>query len=161
MTSWLLLAEAGASAAGTPEGGLFALDATRPLRAVQGVLLTFILHALFFRPVGRVVEEREGYIAISRSQAKEKLAQVQRLEADLKEQLKDARLQTQKVIQAAEQESDKLYREAIALAQAESNASREAARREIDNQRSTALGQIRSDSDKLADQIVDRLLAAS
>jgi len=161
MTSWLLLAEAGASAAGTPEGGLLDLDATLPLMAVQVVLLTFILNALFFRPVGRVVEEREGYIAISRSQAKEKLAQVQRLEADLKEQLKDARLQTQKVIQAAEQESDKLYREAIALAQAESNASREAARREIDNQRSTALGQIRSDSDKLADQIVDRLLAAS
>jgi hypothetical protein len=31
--------------------------------AVQVVLLTFILNALFFRPVGRAVEEREGYIA--------------------------------------------------------------------------------------------------
>ena len=79
----------------------------------------------------------------------------------LKEQLKDARLQTQKLIQAAEQESDKLYREAIGLAQAESNASREAARREIDGQRTAALSQIRGDSDKLATQIVDRLLAAS
>lgn len=161
MTSWLLLAEAGASAAGTPEGGLFDLDATLPLMAVQVVLLTFILNALFFRPVGRAVEEREGYIATSRAQAKEKLAQVERLEADLKEQLKDARLQTQKLIQEAEQESDKLYREAIGLAQAESNASRESARREIDSQRTAALGQIRGDADKLADQIVDRLLAAS
>jgi F-type H+-transporting ATPase subunit b len=107
------------------------------------------------------VEEREGYVAISRAQAKEKLAQVERLEADLKEQLKDARLQTQKLIQAAEQESDKLYREAIGLAQAESNASREAARSEIDSQRTVALGQIRGDADKLANQIVDRLLAAS
>jgi F-type H+-transporting ATPase subunit b len=111
--------------------------------------------------VGRAVEDREGYIATSRAQAKEKLAQVERLEADLKEQLKDARLQTQKLIQEAEQESDKLYREAIGLAQAESNASRESARREIDSQRTAALGQIRGDADKLADQIVDRLLAAS
>jgi F-type H+-transporting ATPase subunit b len=47
------------------------------------------------------------------------------------------------------------------LAQAESNASREAARREIDTQRTAALGQIRTDADTLADQIVDRLLAAS
>jgi len=156
MTSWLLLAEAGA-----PEGGLFDLDATLPLMALQVVILTFILNALFFRPVGRAVEEREGYIATSRAQAKEKLAQVERLEADLKEQLREARIQTQKLIQAAEQDSDKLYREAIAVAQAESNASREAARREIDSQRTSALGRIRADADKLADQIVDRLLAAS
>ena len=41
MTSWLLLAEAGASTAGTPSGGLFDLDATLPLMAVQVVLLTY------------------------------------------------------------------------------------------------------------------------
>ena len=70
MTSWLLL--------GATEGGLFDLDATLPLMAVQVVLLTFILNALFFRPVGRVVEEREGYITTSRAEAKQKLAQVER-----------------------------------------------------------------------------------
>jgi len=86
MTSWLLLAEAGA-----PEGGLFDLDATLPLMALQVVILTFILNALFFRPVGKAVEEREGYINTSRAEAKQKLAQAERLEADLREQLKEAR----------------------------------------------------------------------
>ncbi len=156
MTSWLLLAEAGA-----PEGGLFDLDATLPLMALQVVLLTFILNALFFRPVGKAVEEREGYISTSRADVKQKLAQVERLEADLKEQLKDARLQSQKLILEAEQESDRLYREAMAMAQAESNASREQARREIDGQRSAALDQLQGDASKLAGLIVDRLLAAS
>jgi len=61
----------------------------------------------------------------------------------------------------AEQDSDRLYREALALAQSEANASREQARREIDAQRSDAMASIRGDADKLADQIVDRLLAAS
>ena len=69
--TWLLLAEAG-----VPEGGLFDLDATLPLMAVQGVLLTFLLNVLFFRPVGKVVEDREGYISTSRADAKQKLAQV-------------------------------------------------------------------------------------
>jgi F-type H+-transporting ATPase subunit b len=119
MTSWLLLAEAGA-----PEGGLFDLDATLPLMAVQVVLLTLILNALFFRPVGRTVEEREGYINTSRADAKQKLAQVQRLQADLKEQLKDARKAAQALIIEAEQESDQLYREALATATAAANASR-------------------------------------
>jgi F-type H+-transporting ATPase subunit b len=152
MTSWLLL--------GATEGGLFDLDATLPLMAVQVVLLTFILNALFFSPVGRVVEEREGYVTTSRSEAKQKLAQAERLEADLKEQLKDARLAAQKLIQEAEQDSDKLYREALAAATADANASREQARREIDAQRESAMGQLKADADKLGDLIVDRLLAA-
>jgi F-type H+-transporting ATPase subunit b len=128
MTSWLLLATADAVngvASGAPEGGLFDLDATLPLMAVQVVLLTFILNALFFRPVGRAVEEREGYVATSRADAKQKLAQAQRLEADLTDQLKEARQEAQKLIVEAEQQSDRLYRDALATAQAESIAVRE------------------------------------
>ena len=160
MTSWLLLAEAGATA-GSPEGGLFYLDATLPLMALQVVLLTFILNSLFFRPVGKAVEDREGYIATSRTQAKEKLAQTVRLETDLKEQLKGARLEAQKVILEAEQDSDRLYREAMALAQADAMASRESARSKIDAQRSDALTLLEADADRLADLIVERLLPAS
>lgn len=155
MTSWLLFA-----AAGAPEGGLFDLDATLPLMAVQVVLLTFILNSLFFRPVGRVVEEREGYIATSRAEAKQKLAQVERLEADLRSQLKQARQEAQKLIVAAEEETDRLYRDALAAALADANASREHARRAIDSERDQALGQIRTDADQLGELIVQRLLAA-
>ncbi len=159
MTSWLLLGAADA-VSGTPEGGLFDLDATLPLMAVQVVLLTFILNALFFRPVGRAVEEREGYIATSRSEAKQKLAQVQRLEAELTEQLKEARQQGQALILEAEQEVDKIYREALATAQADAIATREKARREIETQKDKALGALKVEADRLGHLIVDRLLAA-
>ncbi|MBE9172548.1 F0F1 ATP synthase subunit B' [Cyanobium sp. LEGE 06143] len=154
MTSWLLLAEAGA-----PEGGLFDLDATLPLMAVQVVLLTFILNSLFFRPVGRAVEEREGFISTSRADAKQKLAQVERLEGDLREQLKEARQQAQKLIVEAEQEMDQLYRSVLAAASAEANAQREEARRQIDVQRDQALVRLSGEADGLADLIVSRLLA--
>jgi len=145
---------------GATEGGLFDFDATLPLMAVQVVLLTFILNALFFRPVGRVVEEREDYVTTSLAAAKEKLVQVEKLEADLKDQLKQARQAAQQLISEAEQDSDKLYREALALATAEANASREQARKEIDSQRESALSQLKSDAEKLGDLIVERLLAA-
>jgi len=152
MTSSLLLA--------ATEGGLFDFDATLPLMAVQVVVLTFILNSLFFKPVGKVVEEREGYVNTSRSEAKKKLIQVQRLEEDLRNQLNEARKEAQKVISEAEQDSDQLYREALALANAEANASRESARREIDSQRESALGKLKTDADQLGDLIVQRLLAA-
>lgn len=155
MTSWLLLAEAGAT-----EGGLFDLDATLPLMALQVVILTFILNSLFFRPVGKAVEDRDGYVATSRAEAKQKLAQVERLEADLTDQLKAARMETQKLVLEAEQESDRLYREALSLAMAESNAIREKARREIDAERAAAMGQLEGDASQLAALIVQRLLPA-
>jgi F-type H+-transporting ATPase subunit b len=153
--TWLLLAEAG-----VPEGGLFDLDATLPLMAVQVVLLTFLLNSLFFRPVGKVVGDREGYITTSRADAKQKLAQVERLEADLTEQLRGARQAAQAAIVEAEHEVDRLYREALAQAEAEANRTREQARREIEAQRESAQSQLMAQVDQLSAQIVQRLLAA-
>ena len=144
---------------GASEGGLFDFDATLPLMAVQVVLLTFILNSLFFKPVGRVVEEREDYVNTSRAEAKRKIAEVEQLETELKNQLKEARLEAQKVILEAEQDSENLYKEALALATSEANASREKARREIDSQRDEALNQLKSEADNLGDLIIERLLA--
>jgi len=59
---------------GASEGGLFDFDATLPLMAVQVVVLTFILNTLFFKPVGKVVEEREDYVITSRTEAKKKIS---------------------------------------------------------------------------------------
>jgi len=145
---------------GATEGGLFDFDATLPLMAVQVVLLTFILNSLFFKPVGKVVEEREAYVNTSLADAKQKLAEAKRLEADLKDQLKQARQAAQKVVGEAEQDSEKLYREALALATAEANSSREEARRKIDSEKELALNQLKIDSQTLGDLIVERLLAA-
>ena len=145
---------------GAAEGGLFDFDATLPLMAVQVVLLTFILNSLFFKPVGKVVEEREAYVNTSLADAKQKLAEAKGLEADLKDQLKQARQAAQKVVGEAEQDSEKLYREALALATAEANSSREEARRKIDSEKELALNQLKTDSETLGDLIVERLLAA-
>jgi len=153
--TWLLLAEAG-----VPEGGLFDLDATLPLMAVQVVLLTFLLNVLFFRPVGKVVEDREGYISTSRADAKQKLAQVERLEADLAEQLKGARQAAQTLVVEAEQEVDRLYREALAAAEAEANRTKEESRRVIEAERASARSQLKGQVDQLSNKIIDRLLAA-
>ena len=153
--TWLLLAEAA-----VPEGGLFDLDATLPLMAVQVVLLTFLLNSLFFRPVGKVVEDREGYISTSRADAKQKLEQIKRLEADLQDQLRGARQAAQSAIVEAESEVDALYREALAEAEAEANRTREQARREIESQRDAAQASLMSQVDQLSSKIIQRLTAA-
>ena len=155
MISWHLLADVP-----QPEGGLFDLDATLPLMAVQVVLLTFVLNKLFFQPVGAVVEERETFVSLSYSEAKQKLEQAERLASDLKDQLKAARQQAQTVITEAEATVAQLHQEAIAAAKAKADDTREQARAAIEAERTAAIAQLDGEAKALASLIVQRLTVA-
>ena len=140
------------------EGGLFDINATLPLMAIQVVVLTYLLNSLFFKPVGKVVEKREEYVKNNITAAKNKLAEVEKLEADLLNQLQKARSEAVKIVNEAEQDSEKLYQEAIDLANNEANASKEKARLEIENQTSSARKQLSQQADDLSELIVNRLI---
>ena len=143
------------------EGGLFDINATLPLMAIQVVVLTYLLNSLFFKPVGKVVEKREEYVKNNITAAKNKLAEVEKLEADLLNQLQKARSEAVKIVNEAEQDSEKLYQEAIDLANNEANASKEKARLEIENQTSSARKQLLQQADDLSELIVNRLIPVS
>jgi F-type H+-transporting ATPase subunit b len=143
---------------GATEGGLFDINATLPLMAIQVVALTYILNSLFFKPVGNVVEKREKFVSNNIMDAKNKLSEVEKLEADLLSQLQSARSEAQKIVSEAENESDKLYKEALELANNEANASKEKARLEIENQTSSARDQLLKQADDLSELIVNRLI---
>ena len=140
------------------EGGLFDINATLPLMAIQVVVLTYLLNSLFFKPVGKVVEKREKYVTTNINEAKNKLVEVEKLESDLLNQLQKARSEAVKIVNQAEKDSDKLYQEAIELANNEANASKEKARLEIENQISAAREKLTSQSDDLSELIVKRLI---
>ena len=140
------------------EGGLFDINATLPLMAIQVVALTYLLNSLFFKPVGNVVEKRERYVSNNLKEAKNKLVEVEKLEADLLSQLQKARSEASKIVNEAEKDSDKLYQEALELANNEANSSKEKARLEIENQTSSARKQLSEQADELSELIVNRLI---
>ena len=140
------------------EGGLFDINATLPLMAIQVVALTYLLNSLFFKPVGNVVEKRERYVSNNLKEAKNKLLEVEKLEADLLSQLQKARSEASKIVNEAEKDSDKLYQEALELANNEANASKDKARLEIENQTSSARKQLSEQADELSELIVNRLI---
>ena len=142
---------------GATEGGLFDINATLPLMAIQVVALTYILNSLFFKPVGNVVEKREKFVSNNIIEAKNKLSEVKKLEADLLTQLQSARTEAQRIVSEAENESDKLYKEALELANNEANASKEKARLEIESQTSEAREQLSKQAGDLSELIVNRL----
>ena len=140
------------------EGGLFDINATLPLMAIQVVGLTYLLNSLFFKPVGNVVEKRERYVSSNLKEANNKLVEVEKLEADLLSQLQSARNEALKIVNEAEKDSDKLYQEAVELANNEANASKEKSRLEIENQTSSARKQLSDQADEISELIVNKLI---
>ena len=140
------------------EGGLFDISAPLPLMAIQVVVLTYLLNSLFFKPVGNVVEKREEFVRGNISEAKKKLVEVEKLEADLQNQLLKARSEAAQIVNEAEKDSERLYKEAIESANSEANTIKENARLEIETQTSSARDQLSQQAEALSELIVNRLI---
>ena len=139
-------------------GGLFDFNATLPLMAIQFVLLTVALTFLFYKPVSKVIDERETYISGNLSQASEKLVKADELYKQYDEQLKTARVNAQSII--AKSEKDAKDAVALEIGQARTDAANLIAQtnKELEAQKSLALEKLETQVDELSQLIKEKLL---
>ena len=76
-------------------GGLFDINATLPLVAIQFVLLTVILNIILYNPLLTIIEERKEYILTNLSKASEILAEANKLTEQYEEELTSVRKEAQ------------------------------------------------------------------
>lgn len=159
MTYWTILLAVEAAAEATAEkGGLFDFDATLPIMAVQFLLLAVILNAVFYKPLGKAIDERDEYVRNNQNQAKERLSKAQMLATQYEQQLGDARRQSSAIIAEAEADAQKMAAEQVAQAQREAQQAREKATAEIDREKQEALRSLEQQVDTLSRQILEKLL---
>ena len=139
-------------------GGLFDFNATLPLMAIQFVLLTVVLTFLFYKPVSKVIDERETYINGNLRQASEKLVKADELYKQYDEQLKTARVNAQTII--AKSEKDAKDAVALEIGQARTDAAKLIAQtnKELEAQKSLALEKLETQVDELSQLIKEKLL---
>ena len=139
-------------------GGLFDFNATLPLMAIQFVLLTVALTFIFYKPVSKVLDDRELYISGNLTQASEKLIKADELYKQYDEQLKTAKVGAQATIAQAEKEAKVVV--ALEIDQARKDAAKliEQTNRELEAQKSTALAQLETQVDELSQLIKEKLL---
>lgn len=137
---------------------MFDFDATLPLMALQFVILVFILNAIFYKPLNKVLDERADYIRGNEAEAREKLAKAEQLAKDYAKQLAVARRQAQETIATAQAEGKKIADEKIAQAQKEAQEKREKAAQEIEQERAEAMNALEQQVDALSRQILEKLL---
>jgi F-type H+-transporting ATPase subunit b len=76
-------------------GGLFDINATLPLVAIQFILLMLILRAILYSPLLTIIEERKEYVLGNLAEASENLAYAKELTTQYEQQLETARKDAQ------------------------------------------------------------------
>ncbi|MEB3209962.1 MAG: F0F1 ATP synthase subunit B' [Leptolyngbyaceae bacterium] len=144
----------------TEGGGLFDLDATLPLMAIQFMVLVAILNVLFYKPIGKAIDDRDGYVSTNLAEAQERLAKANKLADQYEEELAVARRKTQEIITSAQQEASEIASSKIAVAQRAAQERREAAQADLDQQKQQAMSALDQQVDALSRQIVAKLIGA-
>jgi F-type H+-transporting ATPase subunit b len=139
-------------------GGLFDFNATLPLMAIQFVLLTTILTFTFYKPVGKVLEERETLISGNLATASERLLKADTLYEQYDEQLKEARKNAQVIILASEKEAKEIVALEIDQARKDAASLIDKTNRELEAQKTLALEKLETQVDELSDLIKSKLL---
>jgi len=139
-------------------GGLFDFNATLPLMALQIILLSVTLTFVFFKPVSKVIDEREAYINGNLTTASEKLIKADELYSQYDEQLKTARVNAQSVIAKSEKEAKDAV--AVEINEARQDAAKliERTNKELESQKTIALEQLETQVDELSQLIKEKLL---
>jgi F-type H+-transporting ATPase subunit b len=76
-------------------GGLFDINATLPLVAIQFILLVFVLNLLLYNPLLTIMEERKEYILTNLGKASEILTEANKLTKQYEDELNSVRKEAQ------------------------------------------------------------------
>jgi F-type H+-transporting ATPase subunit b len=98
---------------------MFDFDATLPLMAVQFLLLTALLNAIFYKPLMKVLDEREDYLRGGDTGSKDKLAKAESIVKEYERQIAEARRESQDLVQKAQAEAKEITASKVAAAQQE------------------------------------------
>ena len=139
-------------------GGLFDFNATLPLMALQFILLTVVLTFIFYKPVSKVIDEREAYINGNLTTASEKLIKADELYKEYDEQLKTARVNAQSIIAKSEKEAKDIVALEINQARKDATSLIEQTNKELEAQKELALQQLETQVDSLSDLIKEKLV---
>ena len=92
-------------------GGLFDINATLPLVAIQFVLLMLILNAILYNPLLSIISERKEYILGNLAKASEILSQANELTTQYEQELDSVRKEAQLEIT----NSQKIHKEILEI----------------------------------------------
>jgi F-type H+-transporting ATPase subunit b len=140
------------------QGGLFDFNATLPLMALQFLALTIILNFIYYKPLSRVLDERDEYIRNSLTAASAALDRANELTTKYEYDLAESRKKAQDIIKKAQQEAQAVVAGKIQEAQKETEQLLNNTYNQLNVQKQQALQNLEQQIDLLSNQIQFKLL---
>jgi F-type H+-transporting ATPase subunit b len=133
------------------KGGLFDVNATLPIMAVQFIVFVALLNVIFFKPLSKAIDDRDDYVRAQIIEAKERLEKAELVVKQYEQELASARKATQNVLATAQAGANKIRNERIESAMAEAKA-------EIEKQKQDATASLDTEVESLSRQVLEKLL---
>ena len=123
-------------------GGLFDINATLPLVAIQFILLMVTLNIILYSPLLTIIEERKEYVLSNLAEASEKLAQAKELTTQYEEDIQNAEKQAQLAIANSQKQHKEILDVELNIAQTSIDNLLEVISIDLNNQKQTALNNL-------------------
>ena len=123
-------------------GGLFDINATLPLVAIQFILLMVLLNVILYSPLLTIIEERKEYVLSNLAEASEKLAQAKELTTQYEEDIQNAEKQAQLAIANSQKQHKEILDVELNIAQTSIDNLLEVISIDLNNQKQTALNNL-------------------
>jgi len=130
-----------------------------PLMALQILLLMVVLNAIFYKPVAKVLDERDEYIRGNLTQASEMLSKAEAITKKYEQDLARERKESQIIISSAQKEAQDIVAMEIKQAQKDTEQLVTEATNQLNSQKEKALKALEEQVTTLSDQIKTKLLS--
>jgi len=147
------------SASTESKGGLFDFNATLPLMALQILLLMVVLNAIFYKPVAKVLDERDEYIRENLTNASEMLSKAEAITKQYEQDLAHERRESQIIITSAQKEAQDIVAMELKQAQKDTEQLVNEATSQLNSQKEKALKALEEQVTTLSEQIKQKLLS--
>jgi F-type H+-transporting ATPase subunit b len=139
-------------------GGLFDINATLPLVAIQFILLMIILNILLYSPLLTVITERNDYILTNLAKASEILTKANNLTAQYEQELNNVRKEAQLEITNSQKIHKEILESELNISQKSIDNLLETINNDLMDKRTAALNSLDSVVQSLCVEIETQLL---
>ena len=122
------------------------------------LLMIWILNRTLFRPINSIIDSREKNKGGFSSEAEKILSEVDQKESKYTAELLDTRSKSYELVEKEQKKATAAHEQKLADAKAETAASFDSGKAELDKQASDARAAIDTDAEKLADKIAASIL---
>lgn len=130
-------------------------------QALDLLIVMGVLYVLLYKPLGKILAEREAKIEGSLKDAAAAKEKAERLLKEYETQLAGARQEAQAIIERANRLGEEMREEIVKRAREEANRTLEQARAEIAGEKAKALAAIRDEAANLAILVANKIIRKS